>query len=61
MSLPNAKIKTQVISNEASIHICDYFVDLDTEDLLFLKLSCVIEDAFDVDEFIAKRDKKINT
>ena len=61
MSLPNAKIKTQVISNEASIHICDYFMDLDTEDLLFLRLSCVIEYVLDVNDYIKKRDEKINT
>ena len=61
MSLPNAKIKTQVISNEASIHICDYFIDIDEEDLVFLKLSCKIKYVINVDEFIKKRDEKINT
>ena len=61
MSLPNAQIKTQVISSEASIHVCDYFVDISEEDFVFLRLSCKIEYAFDVNEFIRKRDEKINT
>jgi hypothetical protein len=60
MNLPNATIKTRVISNEASIHICDYFIDIDEEDLIFLMLSCKIQYVINVDEFIRKRDKKIN-
>jgi hypothetical protein len=60
MSLPNATIKTQVIGQEGSIHICDYFIDIDEEDLIFLMLSCKIQYVINVDEFIRKRDEKIN-
>lgn len=60
MTLPNAVIKTQVIGQEASIHICDYFIDINEEDLIFLKLSCNIKYVINVDDFIEKRDKLIN-
>ena len=60
-TLPDAEIKTQVLSSEDGVTVNDYFVDLNTEDLLFLRLSCNIEYILDVDEFIRKRDEKINT
>ena len=61
MSLPNATIRTQVIGQVASIHMCDYFVDICEEDLIFLKLACKIQYVINVDEFIRKRDQKINS
>lgn len=60
-TLPDAEIKTQVLSSEAGVTVNDYFVDLNTEDLLFLRLSCTIESILNVDEFIRKRDEKINS
>ena len=60
-TLPDAEIKTQVLSSEDGVTVNDYFVDLNTEDLLFLRLSCTIESILNVDEFIRKRDQKINS
>ena len=55
LTLPNAQIRTQIIFNEASIQICDYLIDLEEEDLIFLRLSCKIKSVVRVDNY--KNDK----
>ena len=60
MSLPDANIETEVLSHDNGVAVNDYFMHLDEEDLIFLRLSCNIESVIDIDEYKRKRDKKIN-